>query len=213
MNRGVQIFWRRSMAILLAMVWVHAEAGSPYQPPRTKSEFIFEQTPSSPAFVFVRPASTDDSHLNKKLSRQPSGLQFSLLGWSYDCTDCHRLIAPRWRHELPMVEHAGVQLRHGNNRFCLNCHHPTNRNAFVDYDGSEIRQTAVVQLCAKCHGPTYRDWAGGAHGRRNGFWNRAKGDQTRVSCVECHDPHDPAFKAVKPLPPPSYPARAAHPPP
>ena len=54
---------------------------------------------------------------------------------------------------------------HGNNRFCLNCHHPTNRKAFVDYDGSEIAEADVVLLCAKCHGPTYRDWQAGVHGR------------------------------------------------
>jgi hypothetical protein len=118
------------------------------------------------------------------------------------------MLTAKWHYDRPMVEHERIKLDHGNNRFCLNCHHPTNRNAFVDYDGAEIREADVVLLCAKCHGPTYRDWKAGAHGRRNGYWNTSIGPQTRLRCIECHDPHQPAFKQMKPLPPPRYPARA-----
>jgi len=101
-------------------------------------------------------------------------------------------------------------LRHGENRFCLNCHHPTNRNAFVDYDGSEIPQKDVVLLCGKCHGPVYRDWKAGVHGRQNGFWKADLGEKTKLRCIQCHDPHQPKFQPMKPLPPLRYPARAAN---
>ncbi|HOX57206.1 MAG TPA: hypothetical protein P5205_08680 [Candidatus Paceibacterota bacterium] len=109
-----------------------------------------------------------------------------------------------------MNEHKDIQLDHGNNRFCLNCHHPSNRNAFVDYDGGEIVEADVVQLCAKCHGTIYRDWQAGVHGRANGFWNAELGVKTRLRCIQCHDPHSPKFKALKPLPPLRYPPRAPH---
>lgn len=124
--------------------------------------------------------------------------------------ECHKLLQARWHYDRPMVEHQNIQLQHGDNRFCLNCHHPTNRNAFVDYDGSEIAEANVFLLCAKCHGPTYRDWKAGVHGRRNGFWDPTKGTQTRLRCIECHDPHSPKFQPLKPLPPLRYPERAPH---
>ncbi len=126
--------------------------------------------------------------------------------------ECHKLLPARWHYDRPMVEHQHIKLAHGNNRFCLNCHHQTNRNVFVDYDGSEIAEADVVLLCAKCHGPVYRDWQAGAHGRRNGYWKTSLGPQTRLRCIQCHDPHQPAFRPLKPLPAPRYPARAPNPP-
>lgn len=153
--------------------------------------------------------SQSDSHLDRTPPRASKGLDLNKMGWSYNCMECHRMISARWRYDRPMVEHENVKLDHGANRFCLNCHHGTNRNAFADYDGSEIGENEVVLLCAKCHGPTYRDWDAGVHGRRNGHWNKEKGVQTRLQCIQCHDPHQPRFAAMKPLPGLRYPARAA----
>jgi hypothetical protein len=151
-----------------------------------------------------------DAHLNKTPPRETKGLDLVKLGWTYNCMECHKLLKqPRWHYDRPMVEHQDVKLQHGNNRFCLNCHHPTNRNAFVDYDGSEIQEADVVLLCAKCHGTTYRDWQAGVHGRQNGYWNKEMGESTKLRCIQCHDPHHPAFQPMKPLPPPLYPPRAA----
>lgn len=139
------------------------------------------------------------------------GLRLEKLGWTYDCMECHRLLKePRWTYERPMVEHTHIRLDHGANRFCLNCHHPTNRNAFVDYDGTEIPQDDPVQLCAKCHGVVYRDWKAGIHGRRNGYWDASRGEQTSLRCVQCHDPHAPAFKPLTPMPGPRRPGGETH---
>jgi hypothetical protein len=154
-----------------------------------------------------------DTHLNTTPPRRTRGLDLVKAGWTYNCMECHKLIPARWHYDRPMAEHRDVQLRHGNNRFCLNCHHPTNRNAFVDYDGSEIAQADVVLLCAKCHGPTYRDWQAGVHGRVNGYWKAGEGPKTKLRCIQCHDPHHPAFPSMTPLAPLRYPARAANPPP
>ena len=81
----------------------------------------------------------------------------------------------------------------------------------MDYDGAEIAQADVVQLCAKCHGTIHRDWQAGVHGRQNGFWNANMGDKTKLRCIQCHDPHGPKFRAMKPLAPLRYPSRAANP--
>jgi hypothetical protein len=154
-----------------------------------------------------------DTHLDKTPPRATKGLDLVRNGWTYNCMECHKLIPARWHYDdRPVNEHKDIKLEHGNNRFCLNCHHPTNRNVFVDYEGSEIAQVDVVLLCAKCHGPIYRDWQAGAHGRQNGFWNAARGDKTKLRCIQCHDPHRPQFQPMKPLPPLRYPPRAANPP-
>ncbi|HEY5914721.1 MAG TPA: hypothetical protein VJA21_29370 [Verrucomicrobiae bacterium] len=153
-----------------------------------------------------------DAHLDKTPPRRTVGLDLVRNGWTYNCMECHKLLTARWHYDRPLNEHKDIRLEHGNNRFCLNCHHPTNRNAFVDYDGSEIAQAGVVQLCAKCHGTIYRDWQAGAHGRPNGFWKTGAGEKTKLRCIQCHDPHNPKFEAMQPLAPLRYPPRGAHPP-
>lgn len=153
----------------------------------------------------------EDTHLDKTPPRATKGLDLVKAGWTYNCMECHRLFPARWHYnDRPFNEHKDIKLEHGNNRFCLNCHHPTNRNAFVDYDGAEIAQQDVVLLCAKCHGTTYRDWQAGAHGRQNGFWKADEGPKTRLRCIQCHDPHHPKFPDMKPLPPLRYPPRGAN---
>jgi hypothetical protein len=89
-----------------------------------------------------------DTHLDKTPPRRTIGLDLVRNGWTYNCMECHKLFPAKWHYDRPMNEHKDVRLDHGNNRYCLNCHHPTNRNAFVDYDGGEIAQADVVQLCA-----------------------------------------------------------------
>lgn len=154
-----------------------------------------------------------DTHLDKAPPRATKGLDLVRSGWTYNCMECHKLFPARWHYDdRPFNEHKDIMLDHGNNRFCLNCHHPTNRNAFVDYDGAEIAQAEVVKLCAKCHGTIYRDWQAGVHGRENGYWKADRGEKTKLRCIQCHDPHSPKFKAMKPLPPLRYPPRAVNPP-
>ena len=143
------------------------------------------------------------------MPREPSGLVYVKAGFSYRCMECHSGIKAKWRYERPMIEHTRLELRHGTNSFCLNCHHPENRDNYVHYDGSEIPADRVELLCRKCHGPQYRDWQAGIHGRVNGYWKGEIGPQEKLLCTQCHDPHDPAFKPMRPMPAPTYPARAA----
>lgn len=151
----------------------------------------------------------EDPHLDKEPPRKTKGLDLEKLGWRFDCMECHKSIEVSWEMNRLWVEHNEVHLQHGNNKFCLNCHHPTNRNAFKNDDGSEIQEQNVVQLCARCHGTTHRDWIAGVHGRQNGHWDAKKGKQTKLRCIQCHDPHHPKFPSIKSLPAPRYPERAA----
>jgi hypothetical protein len=208
------------LGLLIALAWCLLGAGATSEPPAP--------APTEPTSIPLLPANLpvvprpptsqpqvglpSDTHLDKTPPRKTKGLDLVRSGWTYNCMACHTLFAGRWHYDRPMAEHQDVHLDHGNNRYCLNCHHPKNRNAFVDYDGSEIAQADVVQLCGKCHGTTYRDWQAGVHGRSNGYWNSQSGTKTKLRCIQCHDPHHPAFQPMKPLAPLRYPPRAANPP-
>jgi hypothetical protein len=217
--------WITRMTASLALVGVLALAPSrgsgADESPRTASgsSNLLAALPALP--VVAKPTAqqppvglASDAHLDKTPPRATKGLDLVKSGWTYNCMECHKLLTARWHYDdqRPLVEHKDIKLDHGNNRFCLNCHHPKNRNAFVDYDGSEIAEADVVQLCAKCHGTTYRDWEAGVHGRQNGYWNASMGDKTKLRCIQCHDPHSPQFKEMKPLAPLKYPPRAVNPP-
>jgi hypothetical protein len=129
----------------------------------------------------------------------------------FDCYVCHEKGKPvaltfDENHNLVVpTEHSDVVMGHGrNNRnnLCYNCHDENNLELFQTRDGRELKLTDSTPLCGSCHGPTYRDWDAGAHGRVSGFWDQAMGPKTRQDCVSCHNPHSPKFPGRKPGPPP-----------
>jgi hypothetical protein len=194
--------------------WLFAADPHPHYAPKgaITNELASIQLPTvaKPKPAQPTPGPAEDSHLDKMPVRATEGLDLTRMSWSYDCMECHKLLPAKWT-DLQRVEHRNITLNHGANRFCINCHHASDRTAFNDYDGSIIPRENVVQLCGRCHGPTYRDWTAGVHGRKNGYWLKSKGPQTRLRCIQCHDPHSPKFKPIKPQAPPSYPKRAAQP--
>lgn len=136
--------------------------------------------------------------------RQPSlKPEYVAAGFTYQCMECHRIIPSPAETLRQLTQHTEIQLNHGINTRCFNCHHPDNRNAFVDDFGMEIPWNEPQQLCAKCHGPVYRDWQAGSHGRINGFWDTAKGPQSKLRCIQCHGPHAPPFQRMQPAPGPN----------
>lgn len=131
--------------------------------------------------------------------------KIEIAGFTYDCSDCHRLFNSPPETTRVLTQHTHIALDHGINDRCFNCHHRTNRDAFVDDYGREIPFDQPQLLCGKCHGPVYRDWLNGAHGRTSGYWDTSKGPQVRRKCIECHDPHAPSFAPMKPAPGPNTP--------
>jgi hypothetical protein len=135
--------------------------------------------------------------------RTPIGSpQYEVSVYRYECSDCHRIIPSPGDAFRTLTQHREIELDHGMNTRCFNCHHPTNRDAFVDDFGDEIPWSQPQRVCAKCHGPVYRDWQHGSHGRSNGHWLLTAGPQIRLKCIECHDPHRPPFTALHPAPGP-----------
>ncbi len=129
----------------------------------------------------------------------------------FDCYACHERGKPLPLHLdadqkiiLPK-EHEELVMAHGNhnrNNNCYNCHDEVNLDLFQTRDGRELRFADSPLLCGSCHGPTYRDWEAGAHGRSSGNWSRTPGTFQRQDCVACHDPHAPKFPPRKPAPGP-----------
>ena len=127
------------------------------------------------------------------------------------CYSCHDVTKPVIVHFdtngniLLPEEHRDLVLQHGRsnrNGHCFNCHDPKNLEQLRPREGQVFKLTESTLLCASCHGPTYRDWSAGIHGRTSGFWDRKQGDIVRADCTSCHDPHAPAFPSMKPGPGP-----------
>jgi predicted CXXCH cytochrome family protein len=102
-------------------------------------------------------------------------------------------------------EHSDIVMghgEHGRNNNCFNCHNETNLLLFQSRDGRQLAFADSTPLCGSCHGPTYRDWEAGAHGRISGYWDRKLGPFKRQDCVNCHNPHSPKFPSREPAPGP-----------
>lgn len=120
----------------------------------------------------------------------------------FPCSECHAdLEVNPTRRQLDF--HEDIVLKHAEEqRWCLDCHNPTDRDRLRLASGQLISFEESYYLCGQCHGTIYRDWKAGVHGKRTGMWNGKK--QYRL-CVHCHSPHQPRFKPIEPLPPPIRP--------
>ena len=125
--------------------------------------------------------------------------------FQYSCNECHRVFDTVEGKKSRIAEHVDLKLNHGRNVDCLNCHHKTNRDAYLALDGGEIASDRPEELCSQCHGLVYRDWKAGAHGRATGSWKRKEWHS--LVCTECHDPHNPKFPEIAPMPGPSIPGK------
>jgi len=149
------------------------------------------------------PAPIDGARISVAPRRQTLGDPPTIVvgGAPRTCMDCHRLIEPSASTPGAPSLHERIRLDHGINDRCRNCHHVEDRDKLVLHDGSVVSFAESPTLCAKCHGPTYRDWRRGAHGRTNGYWDPSRGPVVRLQCSQCHDPHDPRRPAMEPIEP------------
>ena len=100
-------------------------------------------------------------------------------------------------------EHDDVELHHAEQfRWCLDCHDADDRDKLHLQSGEKLDFEHSYRLCGQCHGPQFRDWREGIHGKRTGFWD---GKKQYLLCAHCHNPHSPKFESVKPEPPPQVP--------
>ena len=129
----------------------------------------------------------------------------------YDCYTCHEKAKPppiRFdaNHKIIIPkEHANITMGHGShdrNNLCYNCHNEADLLTLQVRDGRQLKFDQSPPLCGSCHGPTYRDWEAGVHGRTSGHWDLSLGTAQRLACVNCHDAHAPRIPAREPAPGP-----------
>ncbi len=128
-----------------------------------------------------------------------------------DCYACHernkplKLAFDAESNVILAKEHEDIVMGHGRhkrNNNCFNCHDETNLEFLQTRDGHQVKLVDSPALCGSCHGPTYRDWDAGVHGRTSGYWERDLGPTDRKVCTSCHDPHSPGLPAREPAPGP-----------
>lgn len=120
------------------------------------------------------------------------------------CNNCHDTQKPNMLTEDASTLkgfHQHMSFRH-NSLKCVSCHNPDDHETLRLADSTTVPFSDVIQLCAQCHGPQYRDYKNGSHGGMNGYWDLGRGERTRNNCIDCHDPHHPAYPKVMPVFPP-----------
>lgn len=122
--------------------------------------------------------------------------------YAQNCNTCHQLFESIEPTPAQLNQHLELVHDHGLNNRCFNCHDNHDRERLVLLGGSTIPMSDVITLCTQCHGPTYRDWAKGIHGKTMGSWDASSGNQVRLGCTDCHDAHAPAFGQWELLPGP-----------
>ena len=128
----------------------------------------------------------------------------------FPCSNCHASMETNRKKRELKEEHTQIKLHHAETmRWCLDCHDIKNRDKLRLYNGELIKFTESYKLCGECHGPQYRDWRAGIHGKRTGYF-MGSGKRTYFLCAHCHDPHEPKFKPIKPEPPPFPPTDRKH---
>jgi len=129
----------------------------------------------------------------------------------FDCYACHDkkkpVVLTLDENSVVVVpdEHKNIVMGHGShnrNNLCFNCHNQADLLTLHIRDGHDLKFADSPQLCGSCHGPTYRDWEAGAHGRTSGYWDRSQGPIQRLACANCHNPHAPSIPTRVPAPGP-----------
>ncbi len=170
-------------------VWIWFTHGQPNdaipsKPPETKSKHpVHIRTPKGPPTV-------------KTAHADANGIVAEVR-----CNTCHanRTPNPSAQAGADLKDfHQGLKVQHGQVT-CLSCHHADDYESLRLADGRKIGFPQVIDLCSQCHGPQARDYAHGAHGGMNGYWDLSRGPRQRNTCTDCHDPHSPAFPKVRPV--------------
>lgn len=145
-------------------------------------------------------AHSEDEEIRKKFFVPPPPFSEGI----FPCSQCHEFMeANPNRRELSMHTEIAEGFNHAKEqRWCLDCHNPDDRNMLRLASGNLVSFEESYYLCGQCHGTIFRDWKVGVHGRRTGLWNGRK--EYRL-CVHCHNPHQPRFKPIQPMPPPIKP--------
>ena len=111
----------------------------------------------------------------------------------FKCSGCHNNEKVNVENAVENA-HGDIELTHGSAEKplnCFTCHNKNERDFLRSERRSKIDMDHSYKMCGQCHFRQEKDWKGGAHGKRLGYW---AGDRTVMNCTSCHDPHSPRFK-------------------
>lgn len=116
---------------------------------------------------------------------------------SYACTECHSKPLTQMQGKDAKNAHWDIKLVHANKNTmnCITCHNPDNMDNLRSLTGNNIDFNNSYNLCNQCHTNQFKDWKGGAHGKRLAGWAPPRASMT---CVNCHNPHKPHFESKWP---------------
>lgn len=173
-------------------------------------QLLFPRTQSVVVAEPVQTTSTIDAdRLFDTFIRKPAGPPSVKTGLfdphgqpiSVACNTCHATRPPNTELRVGgnlATFHQGLKGNHGN-LTCVSCHNSNEGYQTLRLaDGKSLPFADVMQLCAQCHGPQFRDYSHGAHGGMTGFWDLSQGPRQRNNCIDCHDPHFPKYPTVHP---------------
>jgi len=107
----------------------------------------------------------------------------------YPCTSCHLGRVVMANKRIPDA-HNNIQPKHPEQTgaVCSTCHSADDVESLTLKSGERAILDESYRLCAQCHFPEAKAWAGGAHGKRLDGW---QGRRVVMACADCHDPHNP----------------------
>lgn len=114
----------------------------------------------------------------------------------FECSECHSKPLDQLRVDAPMSgkkAHWNISLKHAHSTVmkCNTCHEMDGTpDQLIGLQGDSISYDHCYKLCGQCHSTQYKDWQGGAHGKKLGGWTKPRIVKT---CTGCHNPHQPAF--------------------
>ena len=115
----------------------------------------------------------------------------------YACIECHTKPLKQMQSKDLKKAHWNIKIKHAdvNTMNCITCHDGNNMDDLHSLTGAKIDFNKSYKLCSQCHTKQFKDWKGGAHGKRIGGWAPPRASLT---CVNCHNPHNPAFSSKWP---------------
>lgn len=117
---------------------------------------------------------------------------------SFACIECHSKPLSQMKGLNKQKAHWDIKLNHANSEImnCATCHNGNDMNNLNTLTGENVDFNLSFKLCAQCHSSEFKDWKGGAHGKKVAGWAPPRASMT---CVNCHNPHSPSFEKRWPV--------------
>ena len=118
---------------------------------------------------------------------------------SYSCSECHTgSLKDLEDNRSGKKAHWDIKMKHANEKTmnCATCHNGEDMDNLKTLTDTKVDFNNSYLVCSQCHTKEFKDWKGGAHGKKIASWAPPRLSNT---CVNCHNPHDPHFESRLPV--------------